>query len=79
MEVEMDLKKIIQELTDLVSSDTVLDEETRQSIFDLIERVNEDPSSENVAALGVVAKSINQTERYTIALQSLSGILMTNT
>ena len=66
--------QIIEELTQTILSDTMLDESTKSTLLDLAGEVSQDPTPENVKALVLTLKTLSKTERYLTALETLTNL-----
>lgn len=72
---KMDLKKQIDNLVDILSQDTSINEETRNSLVSLSAEVVADPTAANIMCLELAVKNLADVEKYLLALKTVDEYL----
>lgn len=69
----MNLDETLRNISQLVETDTNLNEELRSDIKELLEEVNSDPTPANLRVLATVLEKMSDATKYISALKTLSN------
>lgn len=67
------LQKTLRDLLVRVQSDTLMDDDDKASLIDLINEVVADPTPENLEALALVLEELGNAQEYTVAKETISN------
>lgn len=72
----MTVQETLKELQEYVTADESLDSEIKESLLPLINKVIEDPQSDDLEALKIVLGQLSDSERYLGILQGMTDEVM---
>lgn len=72
----MTAQETLKELQEYVTADESLDSEIKESLLPLINKVIEDPQSDDLEALKIVLGQLSDSERYLGILQGMTDEVM---